>query len=220
MYNLIAYPHYTCGGLLCDILNNTFTEPKEGDAPGAINSIQHNLGKIGDTNNVLMEYDEQEIIDALYKIDQPSGTWVGTHCHPNERLINEFDIIICVTTSTFRSKIYRWARAYYHFYKPLWEQYTDMDLIDRARETAKNYLIPFEPINAPNVINLEFANVVENSAEFIQIVNGNVILEKHLNRWKDINYFLYDEKFWNTEYSKRYYEAEYEQKLNKSYRYY
>jgi hypothetical protein len=223
MYNLIAFPHYTCGGLLCDILNNTFATRRQGiDHPGAINSIQHSIGKIGDVNGVFDNYDVSDVLDKLKGIDDPDGTWIATHCYPVEELINYFNKVICVTTSTSRSKMYRWARAYYHYYLPIWQSRNieGLDLLDKIRETAKNYLTPFQPIlNNPKVINLEFADVVENSVDFREIVSQNTIIDKHLNRWTSINKFLYDNDFWNKDCIKCYYQAEYEQNLNKLYRY-
>jgi len=219
MYNLIAFPHYTCGGLLCDILNKTYSEPKNGYMPGSINSINHSLGKIGDNGSILNDYNVSDMIDALNNITQPAGAWIATHCHPTKELLDNFDKTICITTTTYKSKIYRWARAYYHYYRPTWEDVTGLDLIDKMRETAKNYLLPFLPVKHPNVINLEFADIVEQSAEFVHVIDQTDI-EKHMNRWCDINSFLYDINLWAKDYIDCYYQAEYEQKLNKNYRYY
>jgi hypothetical protein len=43
--NLICFPHYTCGGLLCDIMEDTMSEFADN---GGIASPTHNVGKIGD----------------------------------------------------------------------------------------------------------------------------------------------------------------------------
>ena len=43
--NLICFPHYTCGGVLCDILNQTFSPVL---SHGGLGSIHHAIGKIGD----------------------------------------------------------------------------------------------------------------------------------------------------------------------------
>jgi hypothetical protein len=64
--NLICFPHYTCGGLLCDILNGTFSEIT---SDGGVNSIGHGLGKIGDSDTVMIDYDpdRQEIWKNICK---------------------------------------------------------------------------------------------------------------------------------------------------------
>jgi hypothetical protein len=63
--NLICFPHYTCGGLLCDILNGTFSQI----APnGGVDSIGHTLGKIGDNDTVMIDYDQKIFLDRLEKL--------------------------------------------------------------------------------------------------------------------------------------------------------
>jgi hypothetical protein len=216
MPNLICFPHYTCGGLLCDILSDTFSPLA---ANGGINSIHHGVGKIGDANTVLTEYDPQQFMDRVSTMTLPANSWIGTHCWPGLLPLDQFDKVIVITTTTFKSKIYRWARAYHHYFAPQWQELTGMDLVDKARETAKNYLVPFEPIFLKeNVVNVEFADVVETTQEFYHAVN-NQDCEMHMDRWKTVNDFLYADKFWNSKIVQYFYQAEFETNLGRYYRY-
>ena len=55
--NLVCFPHYTCGGLLIDILSDTF--PPLNSRTNGINSSRHNLGKIGDSDTVQRYYEAE-----------------------------------------------------------------------------------------------------------------------------------------------------------------
>lgn len=215
MYNLVSFPHYTCGGLLCDILNNTWSPVGE---RGDIRSIHHGAGKIGDADTVFTDFDPQELLGIISKLSVPSHSWVGTHCWPTPELIKQFDQTIIVSTATSRSQMYRWARAYQHFFKPQWIELTGIERLDKMRETAKNYIIPFEPVLDHTVTNLEFADVVDNTTEF-QFVIQHLDCKHHLARWQEINSFLYDQDFWNSDMVKSFYQAEHEVKLGRYYRY-
>ena len=211
--NLICFPHYTCGGLLCDIFSNSFSEI---GTNGGINSIFHNYGKIGDTGSTTINFDVDEFYDTIK--DAPDDAWIGTHCHPGSLDHFKFDKIIVVSTATHRSRIYRWIRAYYHYYSNSdpWTAVTGLDRIDKERETAKNYLLPFAPVK--NIINLEFSEVVDGTVEFLSIL-PNTDIAKHMDRWKSINSFLYNTDIWNSTPVKRYHEAELEVGLQKYYVY-
>lgn len=222
MYSLICFPHYTCGGLLADILNDTWSDV----APnGGIASIQHNVGKIGDSDNIFDSFTQEEFDSigiAARKQRVPFKNWLGTHCWPGNVTTNKFDTIINITTMTYRSKLYRWARTYYHYY-----QYGNIELPEELddvfRERAKQYLIPFKPVTAPNVINIEFSELVDGSREFVALIekyNRMDKLEQHMTRWKQLNSFLYDKNLWNSDPIKRFHEAEYETILSTNYIYY
>lgn len=215
--NLICFPHYTCGGLLCDILNNTFSEIRDN---GAIESIEHRLGKIGDTETVLVDYDTTMFQRHLEQLSVAKKDWIGTHCWPGQLDLSTVDQVIVVSTATSRSRLYRWARSYFHYYvkSDPWVAVSGQCRIDKERETAKNYLIPFAPVSQSNVINIEFAEIVECSVEFKKLI-GNNHIDRHLERWKQINYFLYDPNFWHSTPVKRFYEAELETGLNTHYVY-
>jgi hypothetical protein len=217
MTNIICFPHYTAGGLLCDILSNTYSNLGDN---GGINSIQHSLGKIGDADTVFDNYDPVDFLSKLSKLKVDKNSWVGTHCWPGLLDVAQFDRVIIITTATCRSKLYRWIRAYHHYYlKSLpWLEVFDMDRIDKERETAKNYLKSFLPVNGPNVINIEFAEIVDESQQFNNLIAGHDI-SASLSRWKKINNFLYDDKIWQSPAVKRYYEAELEVNLNQYYVY-
>jgi len=217
MPNIICFPHYTSGGLLCDILSNTYSTIGEN---GGINSIQHNLGKIGDSAAVFNEYDPADLLSAFNKIKINDDSWVGTHCWPGLLDISKLNRVVNVTTTTYRSKLYRWIRAYHHYYEKSepWQTLSGMDRLDKERETAKNYIEPFLPVFGPNVVNIEFAEIVEESQQFSNLVN-NYNVTAHMERWKQVNNFLYSKEIWSSTPVKRYYEAELELNLNQHYIY-
>lgn len=217
MVNLICFPHYTCGGLLCDILNQTFSSV----APnGGINSLQHSLGKIGDSDTVFDNYNADEFLKDIQELEDKNAGWVGTHCWPGLLPLDKIGKIIVVTTTSYQSKLFRWDRAYRHFYTKQadWQGLEEMELLDKARETAKNYLVPFRPVFHKNVTNIEFADIVWQTQEFRQIVQG-FESKKHTARWQDINSFLYREDILNSYTAQRLYEAEVETQLKRSYIY-
>ena len=210
---LICFPHYTCGGLLCDILNDTFSPI----APnGGISSPEHSFGNIGDVDTVNKDFSISKLISKLESAD--TNNWVGTHCWPGALSLDKFDCIICVTTSTWPSKLYRWLRVYHHYFAPQWNCLVGMELVDKIRETAKNYHVAFDPVIASNIINLEFAEVVENTIEFQNVVKGHDITQ-HLDRWRSINNFLYEDSLWQNHLVKAFYQAELELNLHQYYRY-
>lgn len=223
MYNLICFPHYTCGGLLADILNDTWSDV----APnGGINSIGHNIGKIGDNDAVFSDFTQQEFDTIITNAEQEnikSGAWLGTHCWPNNVLTDKFNTVINVTTCTNRSKLYRWIRTYHHFYLPTNLHLTDnLERIDKFREGAKQYLIPFNPVVSPNIINIEFCEIVDDTIEFVNLIknySNEHLLSKHMTRWKQLNSVLYDQDLWNSYPVKRFHEAEFETLLNTNYIY-
>lgn len=211
---IISFPHYTCGGLLCDIFNNTYSPI---GANGGILSLQHSLGKIGDSNSVHEEFDIDQLLANLSQLPDYQY-WIGTHCWLGNH-VDRFDSIINVTTTTYKSKLYRWVRSYYLNYKHRadWKDLQGMDLVDKARETAKNYFEPFKPITGEHTVNIEFADIVESNNAFTKLIG-----EQHNNsmtRWQKINGFLYSNDLWQSEPAKRFYEAEYEITQQKFYVY-
>lgn len=207
MINLICFPHYTCGGLLSDILTDNMS-PINPKTMG-IQSFEHSIAKIGDTESVFENFSEQEFLRNLNEKNLQSGSYVGTHCWPGNIDISNFNNVICVTTMTYKSRIYRWARSFYHYYQPSdpWQLDSQIDLIDKQRETAKNYLKPFRPV--AGATNIEFSEIVECSKQFQNLVRPHNFLQS-FERWKKINEFLYSENFWESTPVRRYYEAELE----------
>ena len=205
---LICFPHYTCGGLLSDILNNTFSSV---GAHGGLNSFHHNLGKIGvvDSDTVLTEFDSAEFSNSIK--DMQTTDWIGTHHWPGKIDTDSFDKIIVVTTETYRSRLYRWTRAYHHYYlnSDPWTCLSGQDRVDKERETAKNYIIPFCTVHKKNVVNIEFSEIVEQATSFKKLVE-NQQFDKHVSRWQHNNNFLYQQDLWYQDAAKRFHEAELE----------
>lgn len=209
---IISFPHYTCGGLLCDILNKTFSRVA---ANGGINGIQHSIGKIGDSDSLLTEFDAQKLLEKFKSADPK--IWIGTHCWLGDTQIDKDWQVINITTSTYKSRLYRWVRAWHHYYiksKP-WQNLTGLAEIDKQRETAKNYLSAFNFIHRPGFTNLEFADVVECNAAFRALAGGEV--DHHMERWKQVNYFLYQDDVWTGPAARRFYEAEFEMTTQQRY---
>jgi hypothetical protein len=205
---LICFPHYTCGGLLCDVLNNTFSSVNKN---GGLNSVTHNIGKIGvvDSDTVLTDFNPTEFVDAIKK--KQTNQWIGTHHWPGYIDTNEFEKIIVVSTHTYKSRLYRWTRAYHHCYikSAPWTGVVGQQRVDKERETAKNYISAFGAVHKQNVINIEFSEVVEQTVSFNQLVEG-CDYARHIERWCELNKFLYNNALWNADSSKRFYEAEME----------
>lgn len=214
MINLVCFPHYTCGGLLCDILHAKMSNNNQ---VGGIDSAEHNIAKIGDNNSVYDNYDIKLFYDTVeqYKktLSNNEVVWAGTHCWPGLIDSLQFNKIINVTTLTLRSKIYRWARSYHLYYKPRVEYTLDtLKYKDIMRNTAKNYIKPFLPVKADNIINIEFSEIVEETVYFQKIIKSLtlVFLQGTIENWKETNNFLYSANFWNSTEVKLFHEAEYE----------
>lgn len=212
---LISFAHYTCGGLLCDILNDTYSPIGNN---GGIQSIHHSIGKIGDSDSVLLNFD-QEHFKNLIDHHRNNQYWIGTHCWLGNVDLSDIDRVINITTLTYRSRLYRWVRAYHHYYleSQPWQDLMGIDCIDKQRETAKNYLRSFDKISHYRVTNLEFSDVVEHTAEFMNLIPTSC--KQHLDRWRQVNHFLYAPDLWRSTAANRFHEAEHEVTMGQRYVY-
>jgi len=211
---IVSFPHYTCGGLLCDILNKTYSAIGKN---GNIGSITHNLGKIGDSDSIYDRFNKQKLLNALNNVN--SGVWIGTHCWLGDIDTGSDTQVINVTTMTYRSRLYRWTRAWHHYYldSQPWQNLAGLVEIDKQRETAKNYLSAFKPVYKKNFINIEFADIVEGKPAFRRLTN--IPIDHHIVRWKQINNFLYQDDIWASAPAQRFHEAEHEVQTKQSYTY-
>jgi hypothetical protein len=217
MYKLVSFPHYTCGGLLCDILNGTVS--KISSYNGGIHSYQHNLGKIGDNDTVFDDFDQDVFFEKLK--DCNDSHWIGTHCWLGNTSLDSMDKVLNITTATYKSRLYRWIRSVKHYYIPSepWQsQKTVQNYRDKAVSTAKNYLIPFRPIESDKVINIEFSDVVELKPEFVNFISEHDWKES-IDRWQKQNSFLYEPDLLKSFEAEVYHEAEHEVNLNNYYVY-
>jgi hypothetical protein len=212
---LVCFPHYTCGGLLCDILNASHSAIGRN---GGIASPHHNFGKMGDSDTVLTDYNVDQFMDKISVF--PNHWYLGTHNWPGHLPLDKFDKIINVTTATHRSRLYRWLRAYHFYYSSSepWIKEQGLARIDKERETAKNYLVPFEPVLHTCVINLEFSEVVEQQPSFTNLIADYVSVE-NIQDWRKQNSFLFDWPAWTATATARLHEAELEVNLNTAYVY-
>jgi len=210
---LVCFPHYTCGGLLCDLLNQKISKTGKN---GGVNNTQHNLAKIGDSDSVFYNYDVDQLMQRLATVK--TQDWLGTHCWPGPLPLDKFDQIINITTATHRSRLYRWVRAYHLYYSHSvpWLSQHEQLRVDKERETAKNYLAAFDPVYHPQVINIEFSEIVEQQPSFMSLVNCH---SDALVQWRSTNSFLYDQDLWSSTAAVRFHEAELETQLATRYVY-
>ena len=203
--NLVCFPHYTAGGLLCEVLNSTVSGI--GFNGGFSNSF-HSLGKIGDSDTIFDLYDPGDLYEKLRYSGAHDTTWAGTHCWPGLLDLTRFHQVINVTTATYRSKLFRWARAYVHYFQNTGEVkgLLDLEKKDKMRLLAKNYIKPFLPVTGSNVLNLEFSSIVDFDTQANSIIGDN----PRYKFWKDNNTFLYDPDFWQSDIVERFHEAEFE----------
>lgn len=215
--NLICFPHYTCGGLLCDIMEDTMSEFADN---GGIANPAHNVGKIGDSLDVFTDYDVSKFMSRVEPWMETSR-WIGTHCWPGPLPLEKFDTVVNITTTTYASKIYRWYRAYVQYHMPMWTELSGTALVDQVITTAKSYTIPALPVSAPNVFNLEFADLVHQTEEFDQVLDRGRIprrsADHHMQRWMKQNEFLYNTDIWNSVPAKSFFHAEFEINMGRGY---
>lgn len=204
---LVCFPHYTAGGLLCDILTNSVSGIANN---GGLNNPAHSYLKVGDSDSVQQSLDLVQFNKKFQELKSRS-TVFGTHCWAEYLPCEKFDTVFNLTTQTNKSKVYRWGRAFHHYFTKStpWQINDQMQRIDKQRETAKNYVIPQINSTKSNVINIEFEDIVDSSHWFKSAFSGYSFNES-VENWKNNNQFLYDKDFWNSEPVIRFREAEYE----------
>lgn len=194
--NLICFPNYTCGAILCDILN------KESSQVGENNnfySAKHNYGKIPANTYNGKDFD----VDALYaktlrldNIGNLRGAWIGTHCWPGLIDSTLYNNIICISTENRNSRIYRFARIFYTMVSGRWPNQPK----PQKPKDIYNYDVAFEKVYMPNVINIEFEDWVNLTPEVEKILLDFAGHEykKHLDNrrkvWVELNDFLFDKR--------------------------
>lgn len=202
--NLICFPHYAAGGLLCEILNSSISAV--GEHGGFTNDL-HNLGKIGDSDSVFDEYDVNAFYEKIATVNSTENYWIGTHCWPGLLDLSKFTKIINITTVTYRSKLFRWARAYELYFKNS-DPVTNLigqEKLHKIQTLAKNYIKPFLPVYGHNVINIEFSSIVDYDSVAEKIITNSNRYEV----WRTNNAFLYNSNLWNSDVAKWLDEAEY-----------
>lgn len=180
--NLICFPNFTAGALICDLLNNTTSEFNG----IVVRNKAHNFLKINDNGRVCRlfhkpHWDRQLngtnilLLGAEILNKDLTNFYVGTHSHPNcipKEYLDRFNKIIAVTTETQESKFFRYSRMCHGLEGTLPEH------------------------NANNVIESFESSTYCTNIEFKDIVNGKYIVENDLNyehyeNWKKVNSFLY-----------------------------
>lgn len=220
---LISYPHYTCGGFLCNIYNKEFNGFAD---HGGMDGEAHSIFKTRDDGKSPYTSIEELINIRLTTWESKYGKLpeaVGTHYPADKMPLHMFDSVINVTTVTSRSRMYRWLRVYHHYFMETseWKSLRGIDLIDKARETAKQYLKPVGPVDHKKVYNVEFSDIVDcntNCYNNIYKLNEEVFQELQA-LWAKKNSFLYESNIWDSDAIKRYTEAEYEINARTHYKY-
>lgn len=217
--NLICYPHYAAGGLLCNILNDPPNNRSHISAD--VKNLEHFLF-IGDNNDVFDDFDENKFENqrlkalATYSANKP---WLGTHCHPSKLNLENFAHCISITTQSTQSQLYRWLRTYNLYFKPQWSNFTGLERIDLLRETAKSYLKPFYQCSKKNLVQIELQDIVEFTPRFRNLClsfRPNAKLDK-VHQWLDNNQFL--RNYHSSEEYQAFIQADYELSTNELYTY-
>lgn len=211
---LVCFSNNTAGGLVCDLLNNKLPIMIDYKT----DSVQHKVFKIDDSPTIITEISDKNLLvwNELVKKKKNLNLWYGTHYHPSCIKLEDFKSVICITTLTEKSKIYRWLRYYHGWFKSEYSNWIEdetIEKIDKIRELSKNVFVEFKP--HPNCKNIEFED----------IVNGKFVMENNLNQtyfelWKENNQWLYEENLEQSWCVQRFFEAKWELETNQSFRYY
>lgn len=188
--NLISYPAWTCGGLFCDILNQTLSPL---DNNGGMGLPYHKgllivHGPDTDNNDLLQEKINNTNLDQ--------NIWAGTHTYPNKIDLSQFDNVIVINLTTADSILYRYARVFYQCL------YGNGINGDRSLSDPKKWNMVNNPLlSGRNVENIEFEDVVlwENSIEKLfksYMYNySSAFISNRKKAWMELNSFLYDKTF-------------------------
>jgi len=179
--NLVCFPNYCAGGLLCDLLNNKTTSLVDSTLP----SVEHNTFK---QNN--FGFRVQRVFDIklwnkkvnMYR-EQPiyNDTYFGTHIHPNYIPdLKVFNKVMVITDLTNLSKWYRFLRIF-HLHLKNTDEHAVKDLLIQLKDTFVDH------------------NDCKN-IEYCDIVNGEFVIEnklnvEHFNNWSKANSWLYDNSY-------------------------
>lgn len=207
---LVCFANNTGGGLLCDLLNQTRSR-FEGYKTS---SSEHSMLKITDTPWIEKKFDQEswnQTVNYIVLKDK----WFGTHYHPSIiPKLDQFESVIAITTETRQSKLYRWMRYYYGWFKSVHPEFVesdDIESIDKIRCLAKNVFMPFEA--HPKCINYEFSKLVDASLIYDLQLDSEYFIQ-----WQQRNPWLYDFNTFNWA-VQRFNEAEYELSTNTSFKY-
>lgn len=179
--NLVCFPNLTAGGLVCNLLNSKYYPIRE----SAVYSPEHSVFKIDPEKNfeTLREYNKElwgKVIHGVGKIEANKKLYFGTHCHPSViQDLKKFDKVVCITVTSYKSKLYRFIRNYY--VNKLFDK-EENKLVELAKDILD---VDFEPYET--AINVEFEDIV--NGKFVDNFNLN---KEYFDIWKTHNNFLYN----------------------------
>lgn len=211
--NLICFPPYGGGGLVCDLLNGT--QSPHGSDGTVVNPmadqlkipIPRSFKSFRPDNKFSYQYFfEQKYEYTRFRVKP--NTWVGTHCFPDEVDTSNFSKVIVISTENLLSKIYRFMRVYFMY--DLWakkynlqeDKTSNLDYKLKSLD-LKLYNFNYHQIIQPNTIQLEIEDIVHCSDYFKKLVTDNCSnfneaqFMGQFQIWKSKNVFLYDQSFVN-----------------------
>lgn len=176
--NLVCYPSYCAGALVCDLMNNKTS--KIGNGP--IDNPDSNFFKISCIGVYVQKaYDRKQwdkVFNLYNSLEWSKNNWVGTHVHPSAiHNLHLFDKVINITDIKKISKLYRFLRLV-----NIEESFKDdrymPSLIKQLKDTFFDH---------SSCINIEFDDIVQ--GRFVSDFNLNL---EHFENWKSKNPWLYN----------------------------
>lgn len=198
--NLICFPTYCAGAILCDLLNYE----KSNESKGGIDNLNSSKLKVPfNKNNTILWYNiffEKKIKN----LDLNQNIWLGTHCWPSEVDTTRFEKVLLVYTNSKMSRVYRLMRAYFLF-DNLHKKYNfDNDKLKDIDEKLQKlnlteFKFDYASVDDSNIVTLDFEDIVQWTNDFHDFTKQNSLnysLDHFIERknyWKTTNYFLYEQ---------------------------
>lgn len=206
---LITAPYNTCGDLLCEVANKSYSSISNGNYHNSVDPIR---GSVNTYNSIDLKINRDDLSAynifprMIYEGFKDRKDWIGTQYYPAIKFpIMEkatlhvhpkfFKKIVAVTVTTDMSKIYRFSRIKYHHYNSFTKE--------RPRKTEKfeHWLETTHAIEGSNIFNIEFSDFVENKMireliDFLEITDIQYYNERRFG-WIKENSFLLDKDYIN-----------------------
>lgn len=184
--NLVCFPNYCAGGLVCDLLNNKKNKIVDGTIAA---SQEHNFFKVGNNGILVQRTFDRKEWDRLFSYysakEWTKSIWYGTHIHPSViPNLSEFKRVICITDETRLSKLYRIIRLYNI------ELIKEPDINKRIGSLIGNMKLLKDTFTShKDCTNIEFCDIVDG-----KFVRDNDLDVSYFEEWKQANAWLYDLK--------------------------
>jgi hypothetical protein len=189
--NLVCFPNFTAGGLLCDLYNKTQTLIQH----GTVRNKEHSVLKISNFDNP-NKFVWDDVVYVLWekRCKQLSanivGKYYGTHL-PAQGIRNKSDFthIINITTNSHNSKFYRWLRYYYLEIDNRFWLDTESKINSKKvqMDNYKNFVLQTSSYDDIDCENVEFSDIVNGS-----YIQKKLLDESYFQDWKKQNNFLFE----------------------------